>query len=452
MGAVYRAWDNELGEDVALKVIRPDLADMGSEPERMFKRELQLARQVTHKNVIRIHDLGEVSGTKYISMPFVEGADLATILKQRRTLRVAEAIHFAKQIAAGLGAAHEVGVVHRDLKPANILISGDLAVITDFGVAYSLSGGPSEAGIVGTLRYMAPEQAKGLPVDHRADVYAFGLIFHEMLCGVRFNADNTTEILPGRRDDALQDFQPQFGWPNGLNRILTRCLAVDPLNRYGSAAMLADDLGTLDDSGSIVARPTYLHVPTSWPFIGGRMIARGTAAATLALLIAVPVVGGAAYLTSARLTRNALVQPEPKSVLIADFENQTGDDVFNQLIESALGVSLEGASFIDSVLAQRRATTGRADLQGAASRSLERAGRRATRRHRHRRRRIDSFRGIAIQNRRPGHRPRSGHGTRQRVGDRRRSRRGAGGDRTSGGRPARGARRHHVTECHRERT
>jgi eukaryotic-like serine/threonine-protein kinase len=348
MGAVYRAWDNELGEDVALKVIRPDLADMGSEPERMFKRELQLARQVTHKNVIRIHDLGEVSGTKFISMPFVEGADLATILKERRTLPVAEAIHFAKQIAAGLSAAHEVGVVHRDLKPANILISGDLAVITDFGVAYSLSGGPSEAGIVGTLRYMAPEQAKGLPVDHRADVYAFGLIFHEMLCGVRFNADNTTEILPGRRDDALQDFQPQFGWPNGLNRILARCLAVDPLKRYGSAAMLADDLGTLDDHGAIVARPTYLHVPTSWPFIGGRMIARGTAAATLALLIAVPVVGGAAYLTSARLTRNALVQPDPKSVLIADFDNQTGDAVFNQLIESALSVSLEGASFIDS--------------------------------------------------------------------------------------------------------
>jgi serine/threonine protein kinase/tetratricopeptide (TPR) repeat protein len=349
MGAVYQAWDNELGEHVALKVIRPDLADLGSEPERMFKRELQLARQVTHKNVIRIHDLGEVSGTKYISMPFIEGADLATLLRERRTLSVAESIHFAKQIAEGLRAAHEVGVVHRDLKPGNILISGDLAIITDFGVAYSLSGGgPAEGGIVGTLRYMAPEQAKGLPVDHRADVYAFGLIFHEMLCGVRFNADNTTEILPGRRDDGLHDFEPRFGWPNGLNRVLSRCLAVDPLKRYGSAAMLVDDLGTLDDSGSIVARPTYLHVPSSWPFIGGRMIARGTAAATLALLIAVPVVGGAAYLTSARLTRNALVQPEPKSVLIADFDNQTGDDVFNQLIESALSVSLEGASFIDS--------------------------------------------------------------------------------------------------------
>jgi tetratricopeptide (TPR) repeat protein len=349
MGAVYQAWDNELEEQVALKVIRPDLADMGSEPERLFKRELQLARQVTHKNVIRIHDLGEVGGTKFISMPFVEGADLATILRERRTLPVAEAIHFAKQIAAGLNAAHDVGVVHRDLKPANILISGDLAIITDFGVAYSLSGGaPAEGAIVGTLRYMAPEQAKGLPVDHRVDVYAFGLIFHEMLCGVRFNADNTTEILPGRSDEGRRDFEPQAGWPNGLNRVLSRCLAVDPLERYGSAAMLMDDLGTLDDTGAIIARPTYIHVPSSWPLIGGRMIARGTAAATIALLVAVPVVGGAAYLTSARLTRNALVQPEAKSVLIADFDNQTGDRVFNQLVESALSVSLEGASFIDS--------------------------------------------------------------------------------------------------------
>ena len=348
MGAVYQAWDNELGEHVALKVIRPDVAGMGSEPERLFKRELQLARQVTHKNVIRIHDLGEVSGTKYISMPFVEGADLASILRERGTLPPGEAIHFAKQIAAGLSAAHEAGVVHRDLKPANILISGDLAIITDFGVAYSLAGSPSEAGIVGTWRYMAPEQAQGLPVDHRADVYAFGLIFHEMLRGAPFNADNTTEILPGRREDGLRDFEPRPEWPNGLNRVLSRCLAVSPMKRYGSAAMLVDDLGTLDEQGSIVARPTYLHVPSSWPLIGGRMIARGTAAATIALLIAVPVVGGAAYLTSARLTRNALVQPDPKSVLIADFDNQTGDAVFNQLVESALTVSLEGASFIDA--------------------------------------------------------------------------------------------------------
>jgi tetratricopeptide (TPR) repeat protein len=345
MGAVYQAWDNELGVQVALKVIRPDLAELGSEPERLFKRELLLARQVTHKNVIRIHDLGEVSGTKYISMPYVEGADLATVLRERRTLPIAEALHVAKQIAAGLSAAHEAGVVHRDLKPANVLISGDLAIITDFGVAYSLLA-PSEGGIVGTLRYMAPEQARGATVDHRTDIYAFGLILHEMLAGIRWNADNTTEILPGHNHEGIRDFEPQLGWPNGINRVLSRCLAADPIKRYGLSAMLVDDLSTLDDKGHIVARPKYLHVSSSWPLIGGRMIARGTAAATLALLIIVPVVGSVAYLTSARLTRNALVQPDPKSVLIADFDNQTAERVFSQVVEPALSVAIEGAAFI----------------------------------------------------------------------------------------------------------
>jgi eukaryotic-like serine/threonine-protein kinase len=348
MGAVYQAWDNELGVDVALKVIRPDIAKLSSEPERLFKRELLLARQVTHKNVIRIHDLGEVGGTKYISMPFIEGEDLATTLRRRGPLAMAEALRIARQIASGLTAAHEAGVVHRDLKPANVLLSGDLAVITDFGVAYSLTGASETiGGVVGTWRYMAPEQARGLPVDHRADVYAFGLILYEMLAGSRWDGGETIAVQPGRDGPSLRDFSPRAGWPTGVNQILTRCLTVDPLKRYGSAAMLLDDLGTLDEGGSIVARPSYLHVPSSWPLIGGQMIARGTAAALLALTIVVPIVGGGAYLTSARLTRNALRQPEIKSVLIADFDNRTGDPVFNQIGESALSIALEGASFVD---------------------------------------------------------------------------------------------------------
>ena len=213
MGAVYQAWDHELGMGVALKVIRPDRA-VGTEPERRFKRELVLARQVTHKNVIRIHDLGDVGGTKYFSMPYVEGADLSTLLLTRGTLPLAEMLNLARQIAAGLDAAHEAGVVHRDLKPANILVSDGHAIITDFGVAHSLTG-PSEGGIVGTLRYMAPEQARGLAVDHRADVYAFGMICYEMLAGRRWNAnaDDTEEVLPGRPIDGLRSYEPRPGWP-----------------------------------------------------------------------------------------------------------------------------------------------------------------------------------------------------------------------------------------------
>ena len=126
MGAVYHVWDSELNLPLALKVIRPDPNPLATqELERRFKRELVLARQVTHTNVIRIHDLGEIDGIKYITMPFVPGTDLARLLKKEGTLPVIRALPIARQIASGLRAAHEVGVVHRDLKPANILIDDE---------------------------------------------------------------------------------------------------------------------------------------------------------------------------------------------------------------------------------------------------------------------------------------------------------------------------------------
>ena len=170
MGVVYQAWDAELGVAVALKVIRPEvLHDIESarEVERRFKRELVLARQVTHKHVVRIHDLGELDGIKYLTMPFVEGENLADRLRAAGKLPVAQSLAIAKQIASGLEAAHEIGVVHRDLKPENIMISADdCALIMDFGIARSVGGGSTATAtalgaVIGTLEYMAPEQAQG---------------------------------------------------------------------------------------------------------------------------------------------------------------------------------------------------------------------------------------------------------------------------------------------------
>ena len=157
MGEVYHAWDQELAVAVALKVIRPEAT---AEPEaaadlhRRFKRELLLARQVTHKNVVRIHDMGEVGGVKYITMPYIAGDDLAAILRREGKLTVPRALGIARQVAAGLAAAHEAGVVHRDLKPPNIMIDPDgNALIMDFGIARSVdTGGSTVAGmVVGTL-------------------------------------------------------------------------------------------------------------------------------------------------------------------------------------------------------------------------------------------------------------------------------------------------------------
>ena len=142
MGAVYQAWDAELGVMVALKTIRPGSDPrVASELEQRFKRELLLAREVTHKNVVRIHDLGEIDGLKYITMSHVEGWSLSALLHERGKLPVPEALRIARQIASGLQAAHEAGVVHRDLKPANIMVdAAGHALILDFGIARLESG------------------------------------------------------------------------------------------------------------------------------------------------------------------------------------------------------------------------------------------------------------------------------------------------------------------------
>jgi serine/threonine protein kinase len=187
MGAVYQAWDRTLEVAVAIKIMRPQAAiDPGDTvaAERRFKRELLLARQVTHKNVVRIHDLGEIDGITYITMPYVQGSDLASIIRREGRMPVDRVLSIAKQIGAGLIAAHDAGVIHRDLKPANIMIDADdSALIMDFGIARSAAGGMTMtvgAG-VGTIEYMAPEQARGEAVDQRADIYAFGLIVYDML-------------------------------------------------------------------------------------------------------------------------------------------------------------------------------------------------------------------------------------------------------------------------------
>ena len=250
MGAVYQAWDGELDVVVALKVILPETA---GDPfatqaiERRFKQELLLARKVTHRNVVRIYDLGEIRGIKYITMSYLDGEDLATVLKRNGKLAVPEALKIMRHVAAGLLAAHDAGVVHRDLKPANIMIEGDNAVIMDFGIARASSGSgpvvpPPVAGpdvgrtsrftveatmagsVVGTVAYMAPEQARGESVDHRADIYTWGLIVSDLLLGPRSLRGSVAEELQRRMTEApppLRSKDPQI--PEALERIVSRC-------------------------------------------------------------------------------------------------------------------------------------------------------------------------------------------------------------------------------------
>jgi eukaryotic-like serine/threonine-protein kinase len=344
MGVVYQAWDAELGVPIALKVVRPEVnADpqVAQEVERRFKRELLLARQVTHKHVVRIHDLGEIDGIKYITMPYIEGRDLAQVLRDRGQLPAPEALKFAKQIAAGLVAAHDAGVVHRDLKPENIMIDQDgQALIMDFGISRSVTAGTATAtgAVMGTLEYMAPEQARGSSVDHRADLYSFGLIVHDMLVGRHrvSTAQSAMSEMMGRMQQPpppLRTFAPEA--PEALERIVAKCLQPDPERRYATTRALVDALESLDADG----RPARLPVAKD----------RQWKAATATMLVLVLLSAGAAVWFAKH--RGAPAPPaarEPVSVLIADFRNGTGESVFQGSLELALGIAIEGAPFITS--------------------------------------------------------------------------------------------------------
>jgi len=246
MGLVYRALDERLDVEVALKVLRPEHAAEGGMLER-FRQELVLARQVTHKHVVRIHDIGEDGDLLFLSMDLVAGRSLKALLAERGRLEPDEAAALGRQLAEALAAAHAEGVVHRDLKPANVLVEPDgTAYVSDFGVARSLAGAglTHTGGVVGTVEYLSPEQARGDPVDGRSDLYALGLILYEALAGeAPFRGGTWSEVL-GQRLTAepreLSALRPEV--PPWLAGVVHRCLERDPADRYRDAAELARDL------------------------------------------------------------------------------------------------------------------------------------------------------------------------------------------------------------------
>ena len=360
MGAVYKAWDNELEIAVALKVIRPEVARdpaLAEQLDRRFKRELLLARQVTHKNVVRIHDLGELDGVKYITMTYIEGEDLLHILKREHRVSVAEALRILRPAVSGMAAAHAAGVVHRDLKPANIMVepSTGESYIMDFGIARSATPTgadvaedlvaaknkkrmgvteETQAGaVVGTLQYMAPEQFAGKGIDQRADIYSLGLIFYDLLVGRRRveRAESAFSEFRGRvasAPPATRTIDPSI--PEPIDRIITRCLQPDPEERYATTAELEADLNRLDDEGHPL--PVMRRLT--------RKMVVGVAALVVVLL------AGTWWLAS---LRGPAEEPDPFSVLVADFDNRTGDPLFDGALEQALTIAMEGAAFISAI-------------------------------------------------------------------------------------------------------
>jgi len=252
MGRVYKAFDTKIQERIAVKIIRPEIAGDEKTIAR-FRNELKLARQITHRNVCRTHDLGDSGGTHYITMEYVAGENLQKIMRMTRPLSIGRAVDYARQIAEGLSEAHRLGVVHRDLKPQNIIIDeAGTAKIMDFGIARTVdaAGQTQEGMMIGTPEYMAPEQAEGKPADPRADIYALGIILYEMVAGQRpFSGDTPLSVALKQKAEVPQ---PPVEWntqiPGALNALILKCLEKDKAKRYQAAAEVAAELAAIGDA------------------------------------------------------------------------------------------------------------------------------------------------------------------------------------------------------------
>jgi tetratricopeptide (TPR) repeat protein len=315
--------------------------------ERRFKRELVLARQVTHKNVVRIHDLGEMDTFKYFTMPFIEGRDLGAILTREGKLPVARALRIARQVAAGLGAAHEVGIVHRDLKPENVMLDADdTATIMDFGLARTNDGEnlTKTGAVMGTLAYMSPEQARGGAVDQRSDLYAWGLMLYDMVAGrrrVAQHGDAMSEML-ARMQAApapVRAFEPHV--PEAVDAVIARSIAPNPKDRFATTKDLIAALDELDAEGFARAGAA------TTPALGGAVSRRSVLVASILALVMMSA-GGWWLWTRGQPPAPPVGPREPVSVLVSDFVNATGDPVFTGSLEDVLGLGIEGASFVNA--------------------------------------------------------------------------------------------------------
>jgi eukaryotic-like serine/threonine-protein kinase len=256
MGRVYKAYDKDLDRTVAIKVVREGAIGQ-SDALKRFKQELVLASKISHKNILRIHDMGDVAGLRFISMAYVEGQDLQHIIRDNPKMPMERVLKFAQQIAEALAAAHAEGVVHRDLKPQNLLVDKtDQIFVCDFGLAKSFEEGAigmtRTGAFLGTPRYMSPEQVEGKPADGRADLYAYGLILYEMVTGdVPFTGESTLKVMYQRiqeKPKSPKTLNPDL--PNWLVRLIMRCLERDPDARYQNAyEILADLQGSNSMSG-----------------------------------------------------------------------------------------------------------------------------------------------------------------------------------------------------------
>ena len=331
MGVVYKAEDTRLGRFDALKFLTDDLAPDRGALSR-FQQEARTASSLNHPNICTIYDVGEQDGRSFITMEYLDGSTLKEKITEHRGLEMDTVLTLGIEIADALDAAHSVGVIHRDIKPANIFISPrGHAKILDFGLAKmgkaighaadspTLSSRATQGDVVlGTAAYMAPEQARGDTVDHRADIWALGLVLYEMATGTRPMAGVRLRV----------EKSPE------LERIILKCLEADRELRYQQASDVRADLQRLRrDSGSTQAPSITATVPKRW-----KMVRAAASAAALTLSVA-----GYVYL------HHAPSLTDKDTIVLADFENQTGDPVFDDTLRQGLSVQLQQSPFLSLI-------------------------------------------------------------------------------------------------------
>ena len=330
MGRVYKVLDTHINEKVALKLLKPQIAADRKTIER-FSNELKFARAISHRNVCRMYDLGKAEGTSFITMEYVQGEDLKSMIRMAAGLSIGAVLSIGKQICDGLAEAHALGVVHRDLKPQNIMIDkGGNAKIMDFGIARSIreKGVTGPSVLIGTPEYMSPEQAEAKEVDQRSDIYSLGIILYEMATGrVPFEGETALSVAMKHKGEIPKSpKQLNPGIPEDLSGVILKCLEKDKGKRYQTAAEVHSELEKIEKG-----IPTTERVVPERKTIASREITVRLPSRKIWIPAAAVLMALIAFLVWQFIPEGAGAK---RSVAVIGFKNQTGSADLDYLREA----------------------------------------------------------------------------------------------------------------------